>query len=222
MNASVNVVAGSLDSYPRAESMSVASKSQEAERWLEAHGDRLYRHALLRVRDHAAAQDLVQETLLAAWRTRAKQPEVESESAWLMGILRNKVADYFRHRARNESAWDPETLLAVENAQFSAGGWCGRHWLKETGPRGWWATSAAIQENEFLSVLKGCVEKLPDQAAQVFLLREMDERTTQDICSVLSLTSSNVFVLLHRARLALRRCLEFRWFERKGGSKKGN
>jgi len=194
---------------------------QEAEKWVGAHGDKLYRQAVARVRNTAVAEDLVQETFVSAWKSRQSRQQTESESAWLLGILRNKIADYFRHRSRREAAWDPNTLAELENAQFSAGGWCGPHWLSATGPRGWWSTSASLQSRDFFRVLTECTEKLPDQVAHVFLLRELDGHETDHICRMLGIKSNHLFVLLHRARLALRRCLELHWFGREQSRTKG-
>lgn len=216
------VTAQAHPGYTRPQPMPSQCNPREAERWVNDYGDMLYRHALVRVREHATAQDLVQDTFLAAWHARQKRPAADSEAAWLLGILRRKTADYFRHRARQETPWDPSTLASIEASHFRSGGWCGRHWQKETGPRGWWATSASLRQREFFQVLERCTEKLPDQAARVFLLRELDEHTTQEICALLDLSSSHLFVLLHRARLALRHCLELNWFGRKKRPKRGN
>jgi len=202
--------------------MCATAAVQEAEKWVEAYGDKLYRHALARVRNAAVAEDLVQETFVSAWKSRHSSPPAESEPAWLLGILRNKVADYFRHRSRREAAWDPDTLAELEEAQFSAGGWCGPHWLSATGPRGWGSTAASLQSRDFFRVLTACTEKLPGQAAQVFLLRELDGQETSDICATLAITPNHLFVLLHRARLALRRCLELNWFGHKSSRTEGS
>jgi RNA polymerase sigma-70 factor (ECF subfamily) len=172
---------------------------------------------VLRVRESSVAEDLVQETLLAAWKSTAEQRDqrVRSEPAWLLGILRHKIADYYRKQARGETAYDPDALAELEASQFSSGGWCGPHWLGSTGPGAWSQTSASLRRREFWEILQACTRHLPEKVARAFLLRELDDCGTEDICSTMGVSQNHLFVMLHRARLALRRCLELNWFGRK-------
>jgi RNA polymerase sigma-70 factor (ECF subfamily) len=187
----------------------------DPEQWVEKHADLLYRRALLRVRNPAVAEDLVQEVFLAAWRSRQKAGRVASEQAWLFGILRHKIADYFRDQAPDER---PANELAdFEQQQFDAD----HHW--KLTPRRWPNPMESLERREFWSVLHGCTIRLPAKTAQAFVLREVEDLPTSEICEALKVEQNHLFVLLHRARLALRRCLEIRWFgqtpsaqERKG------
>jgi RNA polymerase sigma-70 factor (ECF subfamily) len=194
----------------------VLENSQRAEQWVRAHADVLYRHALFRVREPGMAEDLVQETLLAAWSSAAKnQPRDEqTERSWLFGILRHKLADHYRSRAHDQTPYDPAMLAELEAAQFGTG-LCGPHWSRSTAPGGWSNTDAALHQREFWEVLDQCTRQLPEKVRQAFLLRELDGCDAKQICSLLEISMSNLFVMLHRARLALRRCLELKWFGRK-------
>ena len=192
-------------------------KTRRAERWVQAHADVLYRHALLRVRQSTIAEDIVQETFLAAWNahTEGQERDERTERSWLFGILRHKIADYYRKQSREQTPYDPATLAELEAAQFDAGGWPGPHWCRLTGPGAWSHTEASLHRREFWEVLQQCTNQLPEKVGRAFMLRELDGCGVPEICSTLGVSQSNLFVMLHRARLALRRCVELKWFGRK-------
>lgn len=176
--------------------------------WVDEHGDCLYRYALVRVRTPETAQDLVQETFLAALRGYEKFGGRSSERSWLCSILKNKIVDYYRKLGRETSFTDMESLSDEFSAKFSEG-W----WIHETGPKDWRPKSdAVVHSSEFWATMRGCLGKLPERIANVFMLREMEEVSTKEICAMLSITESNLGVMLHRGRMALRECLELNWF----------
>ena len=188
---------------------STPSSRQASDEWVDAHADMLYRHALRCVRESAAAQDLVQEVFLAAWRSRQAGIQVRFEKAWLLGILRKKIADYFR-RSSKEMIRE-EDLSDFERQQFQEPEHDGHeHWRRE--PRDWNNPQRDLERSEFWQVLDECADKLPRRTARAFLLRELEELSAAEIGEILDLQPNHVFVMLHRARLALRRCLEVRWF----------
>ena len=179
--------------------------------WVDEHGDSLYRYALIRVRRPEVAEDLVQETLLAAVRTRAKFRGSSSERSWLYGILKNKIFDHFRKLAQEVSFTDLEFLEDEMSHKFIDQGW--NHAL---GPTEWKpGPEAALDRKEFWKTFDSCLRKLPPRVADVFMLREMEQMDTTQICEVLRISQNNLWVMLHRARMALRECLELNWFERK-------
>lgn len=181
------------------------------ELWVDEHGDCLYRYALLRVRKPEVAQDLVQETLLAALRGHEKFGGRSSERTWLCSILKNKIVDYFRKLGRETSFTDMESLSDEFSEKFVADGW----WIHTNGPKEWKPEAAEVMHRaEFWQTMHNCLGKLPQRIADVFMLREMDGVTSKEICEMLSITDSNLWVMLHRARMALRECLEMNWFER--------
>lgn len=176
----------------------------EPDEWLERHGDALFRYALLCVGRRDAAEDLVQETLLAAWRGRDNFRGTAAERTWLIGILKHKVDDHFRRAGREPTTVDVE---AIEEALFDASG----HW--DTKPSQWADDPAAQLEAErFLEVLQRCLALLPENQRASFVLREMEDVDLDGICKVLAVSATNLYVLLHRARLRVRQCLETQWF----------
>lgn len=189
------------------------SDTPNANQWLDAYGDYLYRYALLRVRDESVAEDLVQETLLAAWRGYASFAGRGAERTWLTGILKHKIIDHFRRSVR-ETQLDPVAEERLENEDLfrTEGEWVG-HWNKDLGPTEWGTNPASVlEQREFWQTLQNCISHLPQRTAAVFTLREMEEHTSEDICRMLEISPNNLWVILHRARMQLRRCLETRWF----------
>ena len=179
-----------------------------AHSWLSAHGDALYRYAFQRVRDSAQAEDLVQETLLAALESQARYAGRAAERTWLIGILKHKLIDQLRRRTREPPLADfAETDDEIE-ALFSADG----HW--KTPPAAWTSPMASLEQREFWRVLNDCLTALPARQARAFALSEFDGLGGDELCKLLGATATNVWVMLHRARLRLRECLEQRWFGR--------
>ena len=181
------------------------------DRWVDEHGDCLFRYALVRVRRREIAEDLVQETLLAAIRSREKFAGRSSERSWLTGILKHKISDHFRKLGRETSFTDLESLADEFSEKFVPEG----YWVHVKGPKEWKPESdEVVYRAEFWQTMRHCLDKLPERIANVFMLREMDEVESKEICSMLSISESNLWVMLHRARMALRECLEINWFNR--------
>lgn len=177
--------------------------------WLEEHGDVLYRYALVQTRRPDIAQDLVQETLLAAWRGQSAFKRKASERTWLIGICRHKTLDYFRQSAREARAPRTPQVESIEEAEFfqSDGTW-------RSPPAAWdWDPLRQVQAEGFLAVLQQCLAALPTAQRECFELRELGEIETGDVSQLLGVSRNHLYVLLHRARLRLRRCLETHWFE---------
>lgn len=180
-----------------------------AARWLEEHGDALYGFALGRVRSPHIAEDLVQETLLAALKAHDRFTGSASERTWLIGILKHKLLDHLRRAVRQRPLSE---LQGTEAADLfdQRGSWSVR-------VSSWNADPHAILENsEFRKVLASCLDKLPGRLAQIFMLREMDGIGSDQLCQDLGISPTNLWTMLHRARLRLRRCLSDNWFESKG------
>ncbi len=183
--------------------------------WLDSHGDYLYRYALFRLRDATLAEDAVQETLLAALQAYTKFAGRGSERTWLVGILKHKVTDHFRRASREAPVPVREGEEFAHEDFFRAAGEWQDHWRPEQAPSDWYANPVALAEqNEFWLVFQTCLEPLPARIASAFVLREVDGLASEEICEVLSITVNNLWVMLHRARLHLRHCLELNWFKR--------
>jgi RNA polymerase sigma-70 factor (ECF subfamily) len=167
-------------------------------------GERAYllRYATLQLRDAAAAEDAVQETLLAALAGEASFGGRSNLRTWLTGILKHKIVDTIRRSSRESPLPAEEELDAL----FDATG----HWVEA--PQAWPDPDAALDQKAFFAALEECLAKLPAKTSQAFMMREHMGYETGDICKELSITPTHVWVLLHRARLALRSCLEMNWF----------
>lgn len=190
----------------------------DPEVWLDDHGDVLYRFALARLRNTAAAEDLVQETLLAALKAKDRFEGRASVRSWLVGILKNKLIDYFRKRSREISFSDLGFMSGEFGGRMQTGALMGEHWIAERGPQEWASPEASLTRAEFWSAFRSCADKLPDKIAGVFLMREVDGVASDEICEVFNISPGNFWVMLHRARLALRQCLEINWFQSQGTS----
>ncbi|MFG0283476.1 MAG: sigma-70 family RNA polymerase sigma factor [Phycisphaerales bacterium JB039] len=178
--------------------------SLDPDRWVPDHGEALLRFAQVRLRDHDAACEAVQETLAAALGARDSFAGQASERTWLIAILKRKVVDEIRRRARTGPT--SEDARQIEGDLFERGFWRRR-------PADWPADpGASMQQQEFWDALEACLAALPERTGQAFVLRELDGLDTAEICEILALTPTNLSTLLHRARLRLRECLSQRWF----------
>ena len=207
----------------------VKPANHDPSEWVDRYGDYLFRYAMLRLRDRSTAEDLVQETFLAALKARGSFSGNSSESTWLVGILKHKIAVYFRrqareaplvdsdlrHQAREAPLEDGDLREHSDPSPFDGSG----HWAK--GPTDWGGNPADLyREKKFLDQLTKCLAGLSPNHANAFTLREIEGADTGEICKVLNVTETNLWVILHRARMLLRRCLEANWFER--SAKKGS
>lgn len=173
--------------------------------WVDAHGDRLFRYALSRIRDERAAEDLIQETLLAAFRGRDKFKGESSELTWMIGILRNKIFEHLRRQAREVPLAAPAEDDEREEALFDGTG----HWKEAVAPADWGGEPQKKAESaEFSAALKDCLDALTPNVARAFVLREMEGVEHRACAEALGVPPGRLAVLLYRARLRLRRCLE--------------
>jgi RNA polymerase sigma-70 factor (TIGR02943 family) len=176
-------------------------------RQVEALRPQLLRFAHAQLRNEAWAEDAVSECLLAALQ-RPQSFEGRSQlKTWLVGILKHKVVDQLRHHTREATVLVGEDGDDLDDALFQADG----HWREA--PHDWGDPDAACSRRQFFEVLQACCENLPPVQARVFMMREWLELESEEICRELAITSTNLWVLLHRARLRLRSCLQMRWFD---------
>ena len=182
--------------------------------WVNLHGDALYRFALIRVRDQAVAEDLVQETFLAAIRSKETFAGQATERTWMTGILKNKIVDHFRQQSRSLPPDESNEKAEFVTAFFDSHG----HWKSRV--RAWSADACeSISNQDFWRVLDECMGKLPGGVSGAFTLRDVEGLGTGQICKILDITATNLGARLHRARMWLRKCLEQNWFmheKRKG------
>jgi RNA polymerase sigma-70 factor (ECF subfamily) len=167
----------------------------------------LLRFARLQLRSDAAAEDAVQEALLAALANVSGFAGDASLKTWIFSILRNKIVDEVRRRIRS-----PEVQMAEDadssdfDAMFDASG----HWAEL--PSSWGDPAASLEQKRFWTVFETCLNNVPEKPARVFMMREFLGLETEEICKDLTISASNCWVLLYRARTHLRLCLTERWF----------
>jgi RNA polymerase sigma-70 factor (TIGR02943 family) len=198
---------GEIRRHPLAQAQTTGGPGSPSlpEQWLTLHGDALFRYALLLVADEHQAEDLVQETLLAALEGRRRFTAGASERTWLIAILRHKAIDERRRGRRHDqylAAADP-----VVDGNFNRFG----KWRKP--PRGWTPNPQSMLETkEFWAVFQSCMHSLPAAMREAFALRVIEGLDATETCRMLEITSANLWTTLYRARERLRRCLEGKWF----------
>lgn len=186
------------------------SKPLDPNRWVEQYADYLYRFALARIRDHHAALDLVQETLLGALKAKERYQGSAAERTWLTGILKNKILDYYRRGRREVLLGDLVDGTGNTPLDFNDRG----HWQSGPNtPKEWQEERIAQMDRpEFWRRFQECADKMPEQMRRVFMLREVDGWETEEICAAVGISPQNFWTIMHRARASLRRCLEVNWF----------
>ncbi len=177
---------------------------------VQALRPQLMRFANAQLRNVAWAEDAVSDTLLAALAKPQAFGGQSQLKTWLVGILKHKLIDQIRRHSREVSATTPEDDEDIDGLLFNTNG----SWREA--PAEWGDPEAACGRREFFEVLEACVEHLPGLQGRVFLMREWLELDTAEVCKELGITATNLWVLLHRARLRLQVCLQERWFGHAG------
>jgi len=174
---------------------------------------RMLRFARLQLSDASLAEDAVQEAFVGALRGSTSFAGRAAYRSWVFAILRHKIADQLRAQLRYAArpANEPEPDPVVDGL-FEPDG----HWTAEAAPSGWGDPQAALQDTQFWRVFEACLDHLPGQQARLFMMREFVELDSGEICRTTGVTTSNLNVSLHRARLRLRNCLEQHWFDADG------
>jgi RNA polymerase sigma-70 factor (ECF subfamily) len=169
----------------------------------------LLHFASLQLRDAAAAEDAVQEALLAALAGESGFAGRANLRTWLTGILKHKIVDAVRRQARAPRLPDePEEALEDFDAQFRRNG----HWAER--PALWGDPDGALEQTQFFRALELCLGRLPARTARAFMMREHLGLETPEICKELDITPTHCWVMLYRARMMLRECLQQTWFGR--------
>ena len=173
---------------------------------VEALRPQLLRFARSQLRNEAWAEDAVSETLLTALEKPDRFGGQSQLKTWLVGVLKHKVIDQLRRHAREATVLTAEDGEDLDESLFDRSG----HWSDK--PADWGSPEVACGQRQFFEVLEICCEQLPPTQGRVFMMREWLELDTDEICKELQISSTNLWVLLHRARLRLRECLQQRWF----------
>jgi RNA polymerase sigma-70 factor (ECF subfamily) len=170
----------------------------------------MLRFAILQLRDPASAEDAVQEAMLAALESADRFAERARLKTWVFSILRNKIVDIIRRRVREPTCQSAEDEIDEDDlaALYLPDG----HWQPAARPATWGNPEQAFENSSFWTVLDACLDGLPPATARVFMMREMLGLETGEICRELAMTANHCWVILHRARMSLRLCLDQKWF----------
>jgi RNA polymerase sigma-70 factor, ECF subfamily len=180
----------------------------------DMHRGYLLRVARLQLRNDEQAEDVVQDTLVAALQAAEGFSGKSTVKTWLTGILRHKIVDVIRRRkaAPAFTTLDEECQIDDFDPLFDETG----HW--ENPPASWGNPEGELDRRQFLEIVDFCLERLPPNTARVFMMREVMGLESDEICKELAITSTNLWVIMYRARMSLRECLEKNWFGATSGT----
>lgn len=182
-------------------------------KWSSTYADELFSYAMTKTGKPELAEDLVQETFLSGLNAMNSFKGLSSERTWLFSILKYKIADYYRkastkYEVTNQS-FSFEDNSYIDN-YFTEGG----DWKENAAPHKWEVEHLSVIENkELANALNFCIDKLPDNQKQLVFLKLVEEEETEKVCKELNITPTNYWVIIHRAKLQLRACLEKNWFK---------
>ncbi len=181
--------------------------------WVEQHGNYLFNYAIVRVNDREKAEDLVQETFLAGLKAKDNFQGKSSERTWLISILKRKVIDTYRKQYSSKVSSMSEYEQDISDGDFyrTEDPFKG-HWLEGKGPHSnSLLPEGEMEQEELREIIRRCIKNLPPNLAAAFAMKMIDEADSDEICKELGITSSNLWVMLHRARLKMRTCVESKW-----------
>lgn len=176
--------------------------------WIDKYADYLFNYAVVRVNNSDIAKDLVQDTFFAGLKSAKNFQGKSTERTWLVSILKRKVIDYYRKI--NSKKGKAEVRMNFYNDGENEGSW-----IEERVPQNWDnKTEKDIENQELKTQLDTCIDNLPEKYALVFRMKTIQEFETEEICKELDITASNLWVIIHRARTQLRKCMEDNWFNK--------
>ncbi|TDR31800.1 sigma-70 family RNA polymerase sigma factor [Hydromonas duriensis] len=188
--------------------------NEKLQRCLTQLRPRLFNFASWQMGDKHAAEDITQDTLLAAYENIANCNDTTSLDKWVFSILRNKIVDYFRSAHKKRSI-NFSSLFQAEDENndfldhfFTSDG----YWANEIEHANWSNPENCLQNKQFWAVLDACVNQLPKNMTQVFTMRAILELEAEEICDICQLTQANYWKILSRSRIGLQQCLTYRWF----------
>ena len=179
-------------------------------KWLELYGDLLFQYTIPRVNDREMAEDMVQETFLSALKGLAGFKEEASEKNWLFAILKNKIIDHYRKKAKEDHFASMPDLQNTRDEWFNEEG----NWTFDKMPKDWNFSDNQAERKEIQKIIDWCKNHLKSVQQQVFTLKYMEDLDSIEICKVLNISSSNYWVIIHRARLQMRDCVEKHWLNK--------
>lgn len=179
------------------------------QKWVALYSDMLFSYALPRINNVIIAEDLVQETFLSGLKGIESFKGEASEKNWLFAILKNKIVDYHRSRASEIITLESD-LPEGPDERFKENGM----WLENSRPQEWREPENPMERKEMQKVIDRCKQHLKELQQKVFTLKYLEELDSDNICKVLRISPSNYWVLIHRARLQMRECIEKNWLKK--------
>jgi RNA polymerase sigma-70 factor (TIGR02943 family) len=177
-------------------------------KWIDLYADYLFNYTITRVNDADLSKDLVQDTFFAGLKSAKNFKGEATERTWLVSILKRKIIDYYR-KINSKKGKAEVRMDFYDNGENDG------NWLEERVPQSWENASEKDIENEELkNQLESCINKLPEKYAMVFRLKTIQDFETEEICKELGITASNLWVIIHRARIQLQKCMEDNWFNK--------
>ena len=167
----------------------LSEENTSPQKWLEEHGDALYSFAVSRVRDHSIAEDLLQETLLSAFKAHKSFENRSSTKPWLIAILKTKIIDHYRKKSRTKYSVGEQDISELPAVGFGTYGIWNVYVPNWAG-----APDKALENQEFMQALGECFKKLPTRSKSVFDFKVQDGMSNEDICKVLEISESNLWV----------------------------
>lgn len=178
------------------------------DKWIDSYADYLFNYTIARVSDSEKAKDLVQETFFAGLKSMKNFEGKASERTWLISILKRKIIDHYRKINSNKGK-------AEVRMNFYQDGDREGDWIEERVPQKWdGGADTSLETEELAETLQVCIDKLPEKYKLVFEMKTIKGFETEDICNELDISSSNLWVIIHRARTQLRKCMEENWFKK--------
>ncbi len=187
--------------------MSSNSHELQPEKWVELHADYLFNYASYRVNDDDLAKDIVQDTFLSGLKGVVNFKGNSSERTWLVSIIKRKIIDYYRKK--NSAKGQAEIRMSFYESGENKG-----KWIEERSPQQWGdEADAAIERGELQKVIDWCIKNLPERYATVFIMKTVHKIETKEVCKVLDISMSNLWVMIHRARVQLQECITVNWYQ---------
>ena len=191
--------------------MDISKPATTVKCWVDLYSDKMYSWALHKTSSKEIAEDLVQDTFLAAFQSISKFEGKSEPKTWLFAILNNKIAEHFRKQFRNPTITESQSGTSLFDTLFDAND----KWIKEQRPKEWQDEQANLLDDAaFVKILQACMGKLPGNWMTAIQLKYLEEKKGELICQELGIAPTNFWQVLHRAKLQLRKCLENHWFKK--------
>ena len=184
----------------------ISSNATDPEIWIEAYRNSLFKYAISRLGDADLAEEKIQETFLSALQSRKGFQGLASEKTWLISILKRKIYDHYRKKGREKQF---KLTFPIECSRYD---FFDRRSISALRSHVWFADPSTVYEQkEFLKIFKHALSELPDRTAQAFILREVIELSSQEICEFMDISICNLYVMVYRARKHLKDDLRLKW-----------